>query len=158
VGVESSTQPRRRSIAAVALIRRRDAGQTVHLTQWNPKWQALYFVSGHKRPTETFRECIVREIGEELGLVSDVDCRLPDEPVGQLRFQAWSEAARTFTSYEFAIYEVTLTGDSALAKIMANPDNRWVTEAEILAGLCTDGTRISPTMTRVLTALSQDRS
>ena len=41
------------SEAAVALIRRKQDGQTVWLAQWNDKWQAYHFVSGQKRLDET---------------------------------------------------------------------------------------------------------
>jgi hypothetical protein len=158
MGVEPERQPRRRSLAAVALIRRSHQGQTEFLSQWNPKWQALHFISGHKRPDESFRECLIREMGEELGLSIGGDYTVADQPISQLQFDAWSESAQAMTSYEFAVYEVTLNGGSTLAKVAANPDNRWVTEDEIRAGRCADGTRISPTMARVLMALAPDRT
>ena len=69
-------QSMRQSIAAFAVIRRDERGQTLWLAQWNPKWGAYHFVGGHKRPEETFRECLVREIGEELHLCEGA--RLPD--------------------------------------------------------------------------------
>jgi hypothetical protein len=56
------------------------------------------------------------------------------------------------------LYEVALSSESALAKVAANPDNRWVTEAEILAGRCNDGTRVSPTMMRIVMRLSNERA
>jgi len=55
-------------------------------------------------------------------------------------------------------YEVALNSESALAKVAANPDNRWVTEAEILSGWCNDGTRVSPTMMRIVMWLSNERA
>jgi len=51
-----------------------------------------------------------------------------------------------------------LNSESALAKVAANPDNRWVTEAEILSGWCNDGTRVSPTMMRIVMWLSNERA
>jgi len=62
------------------------------------------------------------------------------------------------TSYEFALYEVALSSESALAKVAANPDNCWVTEAEILSGWCNDGTRVSPIMMRIVMRLSNERA
>ena len=156
--VKPITQPLRRSVAALALIRRVCEGQACYLAQWNPKWAALHFVSGHKRPAETFRECIVREIGEELGLTSSAERFVAETPRAVLEFTAWSESAGMETSYEMAVFEVELSEASALAKVAANPDNRWVAESEILAGQCADGTRISPTMARVLTELSRERA
>jgi hypothetical protein len=52
------------------------------------------------------------------------------------------------------VFFVVLT-ESGMAKVAANPDNRWVTEQEILGGRCADSTRISPTMTRVLFEVSK---
>jgi len=51
-----------------------------------------------------------------------------------------------------------LNSESALAKVAANPDNRWVTEAEILSGWCNDGTRVSPIMMRIVMRLSNERA
>ena len=79
----------------------------------------------------------------EVGVAADIDAAEP--------------GARP-TSYEFALYEVALNSESALAKVAANPDNRWVTEAEILSGWCNDGTRVSPTMMRIVMMLSNERA
>jgi len=56
------------------------------------------------------------------------------------------------------LYEVALSSESALAKVAANPDNCWVTEAEILSGWCNDGTRVSPIMMRIVMRLSNERA
>lgn len=58
----------RLSEAAVALIRREHDGPTLWLAQWNQNWRTYTFVGGHRWPEETFRECLVRELGEELGV------------------------------------------------------------------------------------------
>jgi hypothetical protein len=133
-------------------------GQASYLAQWNPKWQALHFVSGHKRPEETFRECIVREISEELGLTPGSNTIVAGAPRAVLEFAAWSESAAVETWYEMAVFDVALSGERTLATIAANPDNRWVTGSEILAGQCDDGTRISPTMARIVKTLSQEQA
>jgi molecular chaperone DnaJ len=69
----------RQSVAAVALIRRSEAGQALWLAQWNPHWRRYNFVAGHKRPDESFRQCVVRELAEELGLRegADISVRVP---------------------------------------------------------------------------------
>ncbi len=157
---ESAGQPggpdKRRSVAAMALFRRQEQGRTLYLAQWNLKWRALNLVGGHKRPNESFRECLVREIGEELGLALGADYVVPDEPVVRLEFDAFSDGAWEPTSYQMEIFPVDLLGDSVLEKIAANPDNRWVTEDEILAGRCNDSTRVSPTMTRIVMTVSKE--
>ena len=146
----------RQSIAAFAVITREDQGQTTYLSQWNLHWRALSLVGGHKLPEESFRECLIREIGEELGLVLGDDYEISEQPPSRLEFEAFSDSAWELTAYVLEVFQVALKADSTLAKIGANPDNRWVTGAEVLAGRCTDGTRVSPTMSRVLMTLGMD--
>lgn len=155
--IESSPRPQRRSVAAVALIRRRQGAQTLYLAQWNPNWRALHLIAGHKHPDEAFRGCLIREIGEELGLTEATEFIASDRPLARLEFDAQSASVGQMTSYTMDVFEVEVIGDSALAKVEANPENRWVTEAEIGAGGCEDGTRISPTTRRILTMLSHER-
>jgi len=147
---------KRQSVAAMALVRRQEQGRTLYLAQWNLNWRALNLVGGHKRPDESFRECLVREIGEELGLALGDDYLVPDDPPLRLEFDAFSDGAWEPTFYQLEIFPVVLHGDSVLEKIAANPDNRWVTEDEILAGRCNDSTRVSPTMTRILMTVSRE--
>ncbi|MGO9207963.1 MAG: NUDIX hydrolase [Candidatus Limnocylindrales bacterium] len=144
---------KRQSVAAIALIRREEAAQTLYLTQWNLNWRALNLVGGHKRPNESFRDCLVREFAEELGLRAGDNYHLPDRPVRRLELEAFSEGAWGLTAYEIELFDVELRGDAALAKVAANPDNRWVTESEILSGWCNDGTRVSPTIMRIVMML-----
>src|SRR5438093_216363 len=84
----------RRSEAAVALIRREQDGQTLWLAQWNPKWQRYHFVSGHRSPDETFRECLVREIAEELNLSEGLDYQVSSALPIQLEFIDFSESTQ----------------------------------------------------------------
>jgi hypothetical protein len=56
----------RRSEAGVALIRDNvDGGQTRRLARWNTRWQVFHFVAGHRRPEESIRTGLVREVAEE---------------------------------------------------------------------------------------------
>ena len=63
----------RLSEAAVALIRREQDGRTFWLARWNRNWRAYHLVGGHRRPGESFRDCLVREIAEELHLREGTD-------------------------------------------------------------------------------------
>ena len=140
----------RRSIAAVAVIRRETRGQGQWLAQWNDHWQCYNFVAGHKRPSESFRECAVREMEEELGLHERVDFTVPAEPRCQVEYTAWSERARAETRYTMALFDVRLCSDAARAKVDADPRNRWLAESEIRSQQASDGKRVSPTMQRPL--------
>jgi 8-oxo-dGTP pyrophosphatase MutT (NUDIX family) len=139
----------RRSVAAAALIRSDENGRTLWLAQWNPRWRGYHLVGGHKRPEETFRECLVREIGEELGLVEDEEFVVAAEPTARLEFTAWSEGAREETSYAMELFAVALRGP-AREKIDAHSANRWLDEGEIRRGRAADGKAVSPTMHRLL--------
>jgi 8-oxo-dGTP pyrophosphatase MutT (NUDIX family) len=140
----------RQSIAAVALIRRQQDGQTLWLVQWNPRWQKYHLVSGHKLPDETFRECMVRELGEELGLHEETDFRLAAEPLAHLEFTAWSESAGAETAYTMELFEVGLIGAAARQKVDTNPGNRWLSDEEIRTERCEDGKAVSTTLPLIL--------
>lgn len=155
IAIWNGSTIQRRSMAAVAVIRRRVEGRALFLGQWNPAWKAIHFVSGHRRPAEMFRECMVRELFEELGLEVDVDYDRPRVPLDLLGFQAWSENAGVLTSYTMAVYEIALKTPSTLAKVAANPDNHWLSGDEIELGRCEDGLRVSPTMKRILTLIAK---
>jgi len=136
----------RESTAAVAIIRREHEGRTLWLAQWNRNWQRYHFVGGHKHADETFRQCVIREIGEELEIAEDQDFLVADQPLAHLDYTAWSEGARQETHYVLELFEVQLLGDSTRQRIEANSRNRWLTEEEIREERCHDGSPVSETM------------
>lgn len=141
----------RESIAAVALIRREQDGQRYWLAQWNRHWQRYHFVGGHKRPEESFRECVVREVSEELGLRDSTDFRAAAEPLARVEYTAWSESAAQETHYTMELFDVELAGDTAWQTVDGDSRNRWLTETEIRAQRCADGQPASESMVRLLT-------
>jgi 8-oxo-dGTP pyrophosphatase MutT (NUDIX family) len=147
----------RESIAAVALICREDSSQMRWLAQWNPKWRSFNFISGHKRPDESFQECLLREVEEELGLQRDIDFNADAHPVAQLDFVAWSESARAETRYRMELFDVHLTSEAVWSRVLVGPETRLVTEAEIASRRTADGRRVSETMQRLLDALSAQK-
>jgi 8-oxo-dGTP pyrophosphatase MutT (NUDIX family) len=147
----------RSSIAAAALIRREHNGQVLLLARWSRSWQRFHLVGGHKRADESFRECLTREIGEELGLAEGADYEMATEPMVHLEFTAWSEGAKEETAYTTELFEVDLRGP-ARAKVDAEPAVRWLSEAEIRAGHCADGRPISQTMQLILAKINWGRS
>jgi 8-oxo-dGTP pyrophosphatase MutT (NUDIX family) len=141
----------RRSIAALALIERDRNGRNEWLAQWNSHWQRFHLVGGHKRGEESFRECVIREIEEELGLRDGVEISVAARPKAHLEFVAW---AQTETAYTMELFEARFRGLAACEKVEANPQNRWLSEAEIRAGRCADGRPVSPTMRQLLAELN----
>jgi 8-oxo-dGTP pyrophosphatase MutT (NUDIX family) len=141
----------RQSEAAVALIRRRCTreGQALWLARWNGKWGSFHFVSGHKRPDESYRACLVRELAEELGLREGDDYSVADRPPYRVEFSAWSTSARAQTRYIMELFDLDLTPE-AQSRVSADPGNQWLTEAVIAQGNTSDARPISPTMQDLL--------
>jgi hypothetical protein len=140
----------RTSVAAFALFRRAAlAGRVEYLAQWNEGWHAFHFIGGHKRDNESFRDCCIREVSEELGLVEGRDFRVAFERRSLLRYIHWSERAQTDTAYTVELFDAELLS-SAAASVEAGANNRWLTESDIRAGRCRDGRAVSPTMLRIL--------
>ncbi len=147
----------RQSIGAVALIRRQRGGQTEWLARWNDKWQCYHFVSGHRRPNESFRQCLLREVGEELRLREGEDFAVGTEPLARFQYPGWSGSAQAETLYTTELFEVELTGEGTPQAVEADPRNRWLTEAEIRARACEGGQPVSGTMALLLTRMARSR-
>jgi len=140
----------RTSVAAFALFRRAaPAGHVEYLVQWNSGWNAFHFIGGHKHDGESFRDCCVREVTEELGLIEGQGFRVAAERHSRLRYVHWSESAKAETDYTIELFDAELLGDAA-RQVETDSDNRWVKEADIRAGHCRDGRAVSPTMLRIL--------
>lgn len=143
----------RTSVAALALIRRETGESPSWLTQWNDNWRQYSFVGGHKHPAESFRECILREIAEELGLLEVREFVVANESLTHLEYRAWSERAQTETAYTMELFDVRLVSDAARCKVDADPRNRWLGEDEIQTRCCRDGKPVSETVKRLLDAI-----
>ena len=144
----------RTSIAAMALIRKEEGGQTLWLAQWNSRWRRFHLVGGHRESGESFRECVVREIEEELGLRDGAGVAVAAEPTAHVEFVAFSEGQREETAYTMELFDAELTTAAAREKVDAAEENRWLSESEIRLGLCKDGRPISPTLERLLAKIA----
>ena len=140
----------RESIAAAALIRREQDGQTYWLAQWNLHWQRYHFVGGHKRPHESFRECVIREVREELGLCEGADFHAAPEPLAHLEYTAWSESAQQETNYTIELFEVQLVSETARQKVDADKRNRWLAKDELRLQRTAEDMPVSETMALLL--------
>jgi 8-oxo-dGTP pyrophosphatase MutT (NUDIX family) len=140
----------RSSVAAIALIQRQDQGQTQWLARWNENGSAFNFVGGHKEEGESFRDCLIREVAEELGLEPEADFLVAEKAHSHLEYVGWSDGARAQTAYTMELYPLTLTGDFSHEKIAGDPDNRWLLPSEIRSARTKDGKVVSGTMALLL--------
>jgi 8-oxo-dGTP pyrophosphatase MutT (NUDIX family) len=140
----------RESVAAIAIIRRQQEGRTLYLAQWNPGWQRFHFVGGHRQADESFRQCVAREVGEELGIAPESEFLVGEQPLAHVDYTAWSDRAGRETHYEMELFEVQLAGEAARQRVDADPLNRWLTEDEIREHCCRDGQPVSETMSLLL--------
>jgi hypothetical protein len=142
--------PLRTSEGAVALIRGKDRhGQDAVLAQWNERWGAFFLIGGHRDGTETFRQCVAREVVEELELARGEPHEFEVEPpYPPLEYVAWSRGYDQYTAYTMHRFEVKLT-PAGLASVEANWDRLrlyWLTRSEISNLQTTDGRRVSETV------------
>ncbi len=140
----------RQSNASIALIRRGQGLETRWLAQWNRSWRCYNFVGGHKHDDESFRQCVIREVNEELEIAEGSDFAVAEHPLARLDYTAWSDGAGQETHYVMELFDVRLIGEAARRQVDADPRNRWLTEAEIRSCRCTDGQPVSETMGRIL--------
>ncbi|HEX5270658.1 MAG TPA: NUDIX domain-containing protein [Gemmataceae bacterium] len=139
----------RQSQGSFALVRRPGRGGTEYLVQWNAKWRALNLVGGHRRPDESFRDCVCRELAEELGLRSGAGARVAGLPCAHREYTDFSDSAGEETAYTMELFEVGLT-PAAERQVSADPQNAWVSEAEVRAGRADDDRPISRTTGRLV--------
>ena len=141
----------RTSVGAYALIRRRGPGGAEEwLSNWNEGWKALNLVGGHRENGESFRECCIREIVEELGIDAAADFRVAPEPEVRLEYVADSRSSGEKTAYTIELFAVDLLTVAARTRIDADPAACWLTEREIRAHRSADGRAVSPTAENVL--------
>ena len=137
-------------MAAAALTCRTDGAETRWLVRWNRGWECFFLVGGHKLDAETFRDCLVREIAEELGLSEGQDYAMGSAPLAHVTYAAKSRRTGEDTRYAVELFAVRLASDAVWDRIAADARVRLVTEAEIRSQRCGDGKPISPTMLRLL--------
>lgn len=136
----------RQSVAGIALIARHSNGQRLWLAQWNDRWKGYHFVGGHKRESETFRQCVMREVEEELHLSDGSDFVVARKPTARLEYDGWSDGADEETHYTIELFDVALQNDAVVDAVGRQRENRWLSEPEISHGRSDEGLPMSRTM------------
>ena len=144
---------RRVSEASVALICRREQDQPRWLARWNRNWQCYYFIGGHRHDDETFRECLEREMQEELAVLEGIHYTVSDEPIACIDYVAESGSAGVDTQYILQVFDVRFPDDAVEDQIDSPQQVRWLAEKEIRACRSAHGELISETMAYVLARL-----
>jgi hypothetical protein len=96
-----------------------------------------------------FRECVVREVREELGVApAERDGFVVAAELEPRRYVAWSRSAGQYTDYELHRFAVALSPErrAAVNRAAGALELRWLSESEIRAGQATDGCRVSETV------------
>jgi 8-oxo-dGTP pyrophosphatase MutT (NUDIX family) len=143
-------QEMRESTSALALISRQQNENRDWLAHWNRHWNGYHLVGGHKHDNETFRDCVIREVQEELHLQDELDFSVAPQPISRLQYTAWSKRAGEETAYRFELFEVALAQHVLSSHVFSESENRWLSENDIRLGQCPDGTPVSETMRRLL--------
>lgn len=123
----------RNSEAALSWITRVSTdGHSLVLTQWSNTWQAYSLIGGHREPSESFRECCIREIEEELHLCYPRDFLVSEESIcPPVEYVGYSKRAKQITKYHHVIFRAcTKAGEVPLSHSDARM-NRWVSFEEI---------------------------
>ena len=139
----------RLSEAALAIIER-DAAPGEWLLLWNNSWQAYSLIGGHREEDESFRNCCLREVAEELKCAAG-DVTVGIYPYVSLRFREFSHSARVETDYSWQVFVARVDAE-VLNRLP--PECRWATAAQIRAGRASDGRPIADQVRKVLKSWS----
>lgn len=107
-------------------------------------------VGGHKYDDESFRECMLRELLEELGIANGDGFTVPDEPFHTSTYAAWSDSAAEMTDYTIALFDVPALESFGADSVVSQQPVRWLHESEIRAGVCEDGLVVSNSFAQLL--------
>jgi ADP-ribose pyrophosphatase YjhB (NUDIX family) len=134
----------RTSQAGLAYIRRVGPdGDVEYLTQWSESWSMFSLIGGHVEPGETFRECCLREVEEELRLQRS-EFTVGDS-LGRIEYEAFSHGCGQMTRYTVELFAVEVRGN-----VSDDPTNRWLSEREIATMTTGDGLPVSDQVRIVL--------
>ena len=137
-------------VGPIALIRHPDRGEGLWLALWNTEARQFEFVTAPRLESESYRECIDREIAWRLRLRRSRDYIVSS--VARLHLDAPlpspGDAGVTFFVVEF--YVVDLYGGSAWVTVNNNPDTRWLSSQELLSGECHEGKPVSGQLVMLL--------
>lgn len=150
-----STQDQRISESSLALIKRKSTQGVELFVQWNARWKQFHFVGGHREPDEDYRECLIRELREELEVAPEDGVQIAELPCLSLEFLSKSVRSGTMTRYRMRVFEVSID-EHLLDELETSPSVCWVSPPEILSGRTEAGKPIADNVQRVWKKLFQN--
>ena len=135
---------------SIALIRNPDRPECEWLGIWNDRRQCYEFVSAERLESESWRECLDREIAWSLQLQRGKDYLISS--MARLHFEetrvSINAEADLHVVVEFYIVDpYGRRGREAFGQLR---QTRWLTNNELRAGLTVDGQLIAPELTTLL--------
>ena len=137
----------RESRGALARIARQHDGETQWFVRWNRKWESFALIGGHVESGETYRECLLREIEEEIGL-NEPDVAASEHATTELSYAAFSKRAKAETQYTLLLFDVDIAVATTARLVAEDERLRWVSLSEIHAEKTQDGKGISDVVKR----------
>jgi hypothetical protein len=135
---------------ASGMIPKLESDSTLWLGRWSERQAALDFVRGRRLGEESFRECVDREVGWELGLRRDRDYLVANMAQLNLEFPAVLPGDSEPSHVAVAFYVVNLYGKAAWRQVESDPANRWLSGRELHQGRGRDGRPVSPLLSFLL--------
>ncbi len=135
---------------SIGMIRHPDQMEKLWLSIWDDRDQHYDFVFAEKIESDSFRECLDREIAWVLPLERKRDYLISSMARLHLEIALQLSSNSQPTSHVLELFVVDLYGKRALQAIDNNSSVRWLTTPEILSGITKGGQPISPRLVSLL--------
>lgn len=136
--------------ASIALIRHHDEPEQHWLAFWNDAKSYFSFVIAERLESESWRECLDRELAWQLDLRRGKDYLISS--MARLHFE---ETEVDFNSNDesklkIEFYVVDPYGRKGREVFAALPNSQWLSNKELMAGRCDDDRPIDPWLVQLL--------
>lgn len=138
----------RTSIAALAVIQH----DKKYLVRYNKKSECYFFIGGHVKGRESYKQSLVREIAEETAFEPKHYKTLT--PATIVQYQGVSKSTGVMTDYTMSLHNCLLTYD-AINMTMNDSRLMWISAEDIKRGIAPDGKPISADTYRIISQSQQ---